>query len=147
MDNLVSLIFEKGIVFAIATVATILVGYFIKKDRDSRDEEFREYKRVIKLNETNMTEAAVAIKSASNEAIRTIKLEAAAIVAQMESFKQLLSKELLGMKAHSSQIHERSESIKKSINDVIGRVILIEKNQQQYDVVFKKLIEKTKDKI
>jgi hypothetical protein len=151
MENLVELVLSKGLTFAIAVVAVFLVGYFIKKERDDREQEFKEYKQVIKLNQTNMTEAAVSIKIASNEAIKAIKLESSAIRVQMDlmtksmdEFQSMLAKETQGIKIHSSQIFERTENFNQSIKEVLGKVILIENKQQIHHKVLEILSKKLK---
>lgn len=146
MDNIVSLVLEKGITFAIAVVAVGLVGYFLKSERDERNSEFQDYRATMKLTQKEMNDAALAVKSSCFESIRTMKLESAAIISQMESFKQTLSREIMGMKVHSVEIHNRSENIKKSINELIGEVRVIKTSQEQYEEIFKKIIEKSKSK-
>lgn len=147
MDNLVSLVFEKGLLFAIAVAGVGLVVYFIKKENDRRDKQFENFESKMNLWEEGISSSSSTLKTAlttSHLDARQLHIQIEGFQNQLAEFKTSITKEMLNLRAHSSQIHERSENIKKSIDEVLGKVKVIETNQQQYDVVFKKLINKAK---
>lgn len=151
MENLVSLVLEKGITFAIAVVAVALVAYFIKRENDRRDQKFDEFEAAMNVWRDELSGASLTTKSMATKSIETLKLESNMIRNKMEALTESLlemkvqiTKEMLGLKIHSNQIHERSENIKKSIDGVTGDVKVIKSRQEQYEDIFKKIIEKSK---
>ena len=130
MDNLVSLVLDKGIVFAIAVVAVSLVGYFIKLERDERREEFAEYRKDMSIWRKEMYDAGSAIKTSSSSTIRELKLEFGQLKAKMDTLADTLTRESVGIKQLSIQIHSRAETIKKSFDESLGKILIIEQNYE-----------------
>jgi len=151
MDSLVDSIFTKGIVFTVATVATGLLAWLIKSYWDEKAQEFKEYREAIKLCQKEIMDTGASTKTVCNQLITSVKLEVGTLRTQVdkakveiEKFNLNISKEAMGLKIHANSLHERSEKINESMNLILGKVRVIETNQQQYDVVFKKLINKAK---
>ena len=129
-DNLVSLVFDKGLVFAIAVIAVGLVGYFIKTERDDRKAEFAEYRKDMNIWRKEMYDAGSAIKTSSSSTIRELKLEFGQLRAKMDSLSDTLKAESVGIKQLSIQIHSRAEAIKKSFDESLGKILIIEQNYE-----------------
>lgn len=133
MDNLVELVAEKGIVFAIAVVSVFLVGYFIKQDREDRRSEFQGYRDSLKLMQDEMTKASITTKKASTDSVQTLKLEFNAMrlkldetIQSITSLKDQVNKNALSSQVMVTQLHERAEKLRVYVDQAaekIGRIL------------------------
>jgi len=129
MDELLRILIDKGPIYLIATGAiclALLLIHYILKIYERRLQKFDER---FDIYDSSMKNSAISIKTVSAENIQEMKLEANLMRIQLDTmgqaileFKAQVTKEMVGLKQHSSMIHERSENIKTLVDESLERV-------------------------
>lgn len=93
------------------------------------ENRFKKFDEKFELYDQVLQKAASSVKIVSNENIQSLKLESSLIRKQMEGLqisvselKTQVTKEIFTITKHSMQIHDRSEQLKKIMDESLSKV-------------------------
>lgn len=129
MDQVINLSIQYGPLAGLVVLLLIVIwgmSVFILNIYETR---FKKFDEKFELYDQVLQKAASSVKIVSHENIQALQLESSLIRNQMEGLqiavtelKSQVSKEIFSITKHSMQIHERSEQVKKMIDEALDKV-------------------------
>lgn len=153
MDKLIEKTFDLGEKYgpvglflgAIIIGLVWLVVFFAKRElKRFTEEKVTIVKREVQTCETTLTEASDAFVAHVTASISSLKSELSLTKLSVNELQKQITQEMLNMRAHSLDIQRQNETTRKETKELLGKVTVIEKNQDQYNVIFKQIIEKSR---
>lgn len=148
MDKLIEVLFQYGPLAGLVVVLLYALGkvvtWFV-------DREMTAYENRMKAMGERITTCENRLQNAAENFIAHVKASCGDVSSEVSLAKtavgQLqtqITKEMMNLKALSVDVQKRNIKDEKETKELLGEVKLIRTKQEQYDQIFKKLIDKTK---